>query len=171
MNRVSIWSTLTLFGTAVSASVLPRSLTTDGASFASQKFDYVIVGGGTAGLAVAARLAENSTITVGVIEAGQYIVDDPLIDTPQLFGATSGNPTYDWMFQSTAQAGVNGRKMSMPRGKVLGGSSALNYMAFDRASKAEYDAWATLGSTGWNWNGIWPYMKAAEEFTDRKSVV
>lgn len=164
MSLVLVWSTLALLGTTASARVFPRSLTTDGASFASQTFDYVIVGGGTAGLAVAARLAENSSVTVGVIEAGQYIVNDPLIDTPQLFGQTSGNPNYDWMFQSTAQPNVNGRVMSMPRGKVLGGSSALNYMAFDRASKAEYDAWATLGSSGWNWNGIMPYMKTAEDF-------
>ncbi|CAE6504329.1 unnamed protein product [Rhizoctonia solani] len=165
MSRVLVWSALGLLGTA-SASVLPRSLTTDGASFASQTFDYVIVGGGTAGLAVAARLAENSSVTVGVIEAGQYIVDDPLIDTPQLFGKTQGNPKYDWMFQSTTQPGLNNRVMAMPRGKVLGGSSALNYMAFDRASKTEYDAWATLGNSGWNWNGIVPYMKIAEDFTN-----
>ncbi|QRW18391.1 GMC oxidoreductase [Rhizoctonia solani] len=143
---------------AASASVLPRSLTTDGASFASETYDYIIVGGGTAGLAVAARLAENSSVTVGVVEAGQYIVDDPLIDTPQLFSQTQGNPKYDWMFESVAQPGLNNRVMAMPRGKVLGGSSALNYMAFDRASKAEYD--------GWNWNGIVSYMKVAEDFTN-----
>ncbi|CAE6364331.1 unnamed protein product [Rhizoctonia solani] len=165
MSRVLVWSALALLGTA-SGSVLPRSLTTDGASFASQTYDYVVVGGGTAGLALAARLAENSSVTVGVIEAGQYIVDDPLIDTPQLFGKTQGNAKYDWMFESTVQPRLNNRVMAMPRGKVLGGSSALNYMAFDRASKAEYDAWATLGSSGWNWNGIMPYMKIAEDFTN-----
>ncbi|CAE6406476.1 Glucose oxidase [Rhizoctonia solani AG-1 IB] len=165
MSRVLVLSALALLGTA-SASVLPRSLTTDGASFASQTYDYVVVGGGTAGLAVAARLAENSSVTVGVIEAGQYIVDDPLIDTPQFFGKTQGNAKYDWMFESTAQPGLNNRVMAMPRGKILGGSSALNYMAFDRASKAEYDAWATLGSSGWNWNGIMPYMKIAEDFAN-----
>ncbi|CAE6515749.1 unnamed protein product [Rhizoctonia solani] len=169
MSRALFGSALVLFGVA-SASVVPRSLTTDGASFASQTFDYVIVGGGTAGLAVAARLAENSSVTVGVIEAGQYIVDDPLIDTPQLFGQTQGNDKYDWKFESVAQPGLNNRAMAMPRGKVLGGSSAialkLNYMAFDRASKAEYDAWATLGSSGWNWDGIVPYMKIAEDFAN-----
>ncbi|GAB1526929.1 hypothetical protein RhiTH_010103 [Rhizoctonia solani] len=165
MSRVLVWSALTLLGTA-SASVLPRSLTTDGASFASETYDYIIVGGGTAGLAVAARLAENSSVTVGVVEAGQYIVDDPLIDTPQLFSQTQGNPKYDWMFESVAQPGLNNRVMAMPRGKVLGGSSALNYMAFDRASKAEYDAWEKLGSSGWNWNGIVSYMKVAEDFTN-----
>ncbi|CAE6443613.1 hypothetical protein ACGC1H_002523 [Rhizoctonia solani] len=165
MSRALVWPTLVFLGVA-SASVLPRSLTTNGASFASQTFDYVIVGGGTAGLAVAARLAENSSVTVGVIEAGAYIVDDPLVDTPQLFGKTQGNAKYDWMFESVAQPRLNNRAMVMPRGKVLGGSSALNYMAFDRASKAEYDAWATLGSSGWNWDGITPYMKIAEDFTN-----
>ncbi|CUA70878.1 Oxygen-dependent choline dehydrogenase [Rhizoctonia solani] len=165
MNRALVWPTLVFLGVAP-ASVLPRSLTTDGASFASQTFDYIVVGGGTAGLAVAARLAENASVTVGVIEAGQYIVDDPLIDTPQLFGQAQGNAKYDWMFESVAQPGLNNRVMAMPRGKVLGGSSALNYMAFDRASKVEYDAWETLGSSGWNWDGIMPYMKMAEDFTN-----
>ncbi|KAB5589854.1 Glucose oxidase-like protein [Ceratobasidium theobromae] len=163
MSRVLVWSALAFFGTA-SAKVVPRGVTSNGSTFAAQTFDYIIVGGGTAGLAVAARLSENPYVSVGVIEAGKYITNDPLIDTPQLFGQTQGNAAYDWMFQSTAQAGVNNRVIAMPRGKVLGGSSALNYMAFDRASKAEYDAWETLGSTGWNWNGILPFMKAAEKF-------
>ncbi|KAG9095752.1 hypothetical protein FRC06_009462, partial [Ceratobasidium sp. 370] len=166
MSQIFAWSALALFGATASARVAPRTLTTSGSSFAAQTFDYVVVGGGTAGLAVAARLAENSSISVGVIEAGQYIQNDPLIDTPQLFGATQGNPTYDWMFESTSQPNVNGRVMDMPRGKMLGGCSAMNYMAFDRASAAEYDAWATLGSPGWNWNGLLPYMKAAEDFTN-----
>ncbi|CAE6436115.1 unnamed protein product [Rhizoctonia solani] len=165
MSRALVWPTLVFLGVA-SASVLPRSLTTDGASFASQTFDYIVVGGGTAGLAVAARLAENASVTVGVIEAGQYIADDPLIDTPQLFGQAQGNAKYDWMFESVTQTGLNNRVMAMPRGKVLGGSSALNYMAFDRASKVEYDAWETLGSSGWNWDGLMPYMKMAEDFTN-----
>ncbi|KAF8602842.1 alcohol oxidase [Ceratobasidium sp. AG-I] len=160
-----VWSSLALVG-ATSARSLPRSLTTSGASFASQTFDYVVIGGGTAGLAIAARLTENSSISVGVIEAGQYITNDPLIDTPQLFGAAQGNPQYDWLFESTPQPQLNNRVVDMPRGKVLGGCSALNYMAFDRASKAEYDAWATLGSPGWNWDGLLPYMKAAEDFTN-----
>ncbi|KAG8779946.1 hypothetical protein FRC12_023673 [Ceratobasidium sp. 428] len=166
MTQIITWSALALFGATVSARVVPRSLTTNGASFASQTFDYVVVGGGTAGLAVAARLAENPRTTVGVIEAGKYMPNDQLIDTPQLFGAAQGNPNYDWMFESVPQPNVNGRVLDMPRGKVLGGSSALNYMAFDRASKPEYDAWATLGSSGWNWDGLLPYMKAAEDFTN-----
>ncbi|KAG9101000.1 hypothetical protein FS749_011083 [Ceratobasidium sp. UAMH 11750] len=166
MSQILAWSALALFGATASARVVPRTLTTSGSSFAAQTFDYIVVGGGTAGLAVAARLSENSQISVGVIEAGQYIQNDPLIDTPQLFGATQGNPTYDWMFETVAQPNVNGRVLDMPRGKMLGGSSGMNYMAFDRASKAEYDAWATLGSSGWNWNGLLPYMKAAEDFTN-----
>ncbi|KEP47070.1 glucose dehydrogenase [Rhizoctonia solani 123E] len=138
---------------------------TNGADFSSQVFDYVVVGGGTAGLAVAARLSDDPKVTVGVIEAGPYYESDPLIDTPALAGQLQGNAKYDWMFESVPQTHVNNRVLPMPRGKALGGSSAINLMALDRASKIEYDAWEKLGNPNWNWNGLLPYMKAAEHFT------
>ncbi|KAJ1300911.1 hypothetical protein OPQ81_003336 [Rhizoctonia solani] len=120
---------------------------TDGADFASKTFDYVVIGGGTAGLTLAARLSENPNTTVGVIEAGEYLPEDPLINTP------------------FPQPNVNNRILNLPRGKILGGSSAINIMVFDRASKVEYDAWAKLGNPGWNWDGLLPNMKDAEHFT------
>ncbi|GAB1520525.1 hypothetical protein RhiTH_003602 [Rhizoctonia solani] len=138
--------------------------TRNGAEFSSQAFDYVIIGGGTAGLALAARLSENPKISVGVIEAGPYFENDPLIDTPALAGRLQGDPTYDWMFRTVPQIHVNNRSMPMARGKALGGSSAINLMALDRASKIEYDAWEELGNPKWNWDGLLPYMKAAERF-------
>ncbi|EUC63656.1 choline dehydrogenase [Rhizoctonia solani AG-3 Rhs1AP] len=138
---------------------------TNGADFSSQVFDYIVVGGGTAGLAVAARLSDDPKVTVGVIEAGPYYESDPLIDTPALAGQLQGNAKYDWMFESVPQTHVNNRVLPMPRGKALGGSSAINLMALDRASKIEYDAWEKLGNPNWNWNGLLPYMKAAEHFT------
>ncbi|CAE7227869.1 unnamed protein product [Rhizoctonia solani] len=138
---------------------------TNGADFSSQTFDYLIVGGGTAGLALAARLSEKPKVSVGVIEAGSYYEDDPLINTPSLAGQLQGNAKYDWLFKSAPQSHVNNRILPLPRGKALGGSSAINLMVFNRASKTEYDAWEKLGSPQWNWNNLLPYMKRAERFT------
>ncbi|KAJ1300912.1 hypothetical protein OPQ81_003337 [Rhizoctonia solani] len=149
----------------LSASVVTAIQSTSGADFSSQTFDYIVIGGGTAGLALAARLSDNPKVSVGVIEAGLYHENDPLINTPASAGQLQGNAKYDWMFKSTPQIHVNNRILPLPRGKALGGSSAINLMAFDRASKTEYDAWETLGNRGWNWNGLLPYMKAAERFT------
>ncbi|KDN38596.1 hypothetical protein RSAG8_09383, partial [Rhizoctonia solani AG-8 WAC10335] len=150
---------------AIAAVGSRRGISTDGAQFASKSFDYVVVGGGTAGLTLAARLSENPKTTVGVIESGEYLPDDPLINTPSSAFAIAGNAKYDWLFKSVPQANVNNRVLDLPRGKILGGSSAINIMVFDRASKVEYDAWTKLGNPGWDWNGLLPNMKAAERFT------
>ncbi|KAH7337843.1 alcohol oxidase [Rhizoctonia solani] len=149
----------------VAAEVSRRGISTDGADFASKTFDYVVIGGGTAGLTLAARLSEHPNTSVGVIESGEYLPDDPLINTPSSAFSLQGNPKYDWLFKSVPQVNVNNRVLDLPRGKVLGGSSAINIMVFDRASKVEYDAWAKLGNPGWDWNGLLPNMKAAERFT------
>ncbi|KAL5639513.1 hypothetical protein ACGC1H_006223 [Rhizoctonia solani] len=137
---------------------------TNGADFSSQTFDYVVIGGGTAGLALAARLSDNPEVSVGVIEAGPYYENDPLINTPALAGQLQGNAKYDWMFKSVPQSHVNNRILPLPRGKALGGSSTINLMVFNRASEAEYEAWERLGNPGWNWKNLLPYMKSAERF-------
>ncbi|KAG8955206.1 hypothetical protein FRC04_009664 [Tulasnella sp. 424] len=142
--------------------VLGGGIVSDPSVFASKPFDYIVVGGGTAGLAVAARLSENPLNVVGVIEAGQHLPDDPLIFTPGLFGYAQGQPQYDWMLETVPQPALDGRVVERPRGKILGGSSALNYMAFDRGSKAEYDAWKQFGGADWSWDGLLPYFKKAE---------
>jgi choline dehydrogenase-like flavoprotein len=122
-------------------------------SFCSRPFDYLIVGGGTAGLVVAARLSENPEITVGVIEAGPAVFDEPLINIPGKFGESLGSK-YDWQFETTPQPGIGGRKLSFPRGKVLGGTSALNFMTWNRGNKEDYDAWEELGNEGWGWDSL-----------------
>ncbi|CEL58748.1 Alcohol dehydrogenase [acceptor] OS=Pseudomonas putida GN=alkJ PE=3 SV=1 [Rhizoctonia solani AG-1 IB] len=124
------------------AEIAPRL--TSGAEFGGREFDYVVVGGGTAGLTIAARLSEDPETTVGVIEAGDYFPDDPLINTPSLGLAISGNATYDWLFKSVPQVNVNERAIDLPRGKMLGGSSGINAMVFDRGSKSEYDGTVAL---------------------------
>ncbi|KAH7337862.1 alcohol oxidase [Rhizoctonia solani] len=149
----------------VAAEMSRRGMATDGADFASKTYDYIVIGGGTAGLTLAARLSENPKVSVGVIEAGVFLPEDPILNTPASALTIAGNPTYDWMFQSVPQVYANNQPINLPRGKVLGGSSAINAMIFNRGSKAEYDAWAKLGNPGWDWDGLLPNMKAAERFT------
>jgi len=91
--------------------------------FTSQSYDYVIIGGGTAGLCVAARLTENPDVTVAVIEGGANRMDDPLVSTPAAYSSLIGRPNYDWCMTSVAQPTAGNKKYSMPRGKLLGGSS------------------------------------------------
>jgi len=101
------------------------------AEFAKQEYDYLILGGGTAGLAVAARLSENPDVTVGVIEAGKNKLDDQLVDTPAMFLQMFCNPDYDWKYMTTPQISADGKKEHhLVRGKMLGGSSAINYMMY-----------------------------------------
>lgn len=122
-------------------------------TFLSHPFTHLIVGGGTAGLCVAARLSANPSLTVGVLEAGPAAFSDPLINVPGRFGETLGSH-YDWKFATVPQPALNGRTVPWPRGKVLGGSSALNFMMWNRGNRADYDAWEALGAEGWGWEGL-----------------
>lgn len=121
--------------------------------FAAKDLDYIIVGGGTAGLTVANRLSEVPEFQVGVIEAGPAVFDDPAISRPGLFGMAIESE-YDWNFDTTPQPGLGGRSLSVPRGKVLGGTSALCFMAWTRGNREDYDAWAQLGNPGWAWDDL-----------------
>lgn len=127
--------------------------------FISQAYDYVVVGGGTAGLVIAARLTENPSVKVGVIEAGQNRMDDKQISTPSLYPTLIGRPEYDWCMQSTPQPAAGNKTYSMPRGKVLGGSSAINYLMYVRGSRKDYDNWEALGNKGWGWDDLVPYFR------------
>lgn len=101
-----------------------------GEEFARQEYDYLILGGGTAGLVIAARLSENPEVTVGVIEAGNNKLDDMLVNTPAMLLQMLGNADYDWKYMTTPQVGSHGATPHhMARGKMLGGSSGINYMA------------------------------------------
>ncbi|CAE6448906.1 unnamed protein product [Rhizoctonia solani] len=132
-----------------------------GSEFAEKEFDYIIVGGGLAGLVLANRLSENSNVRVGVIEAGRYFENDALINTPTAARnrLLQMNATYDWRLSSVPQKHLNDRVVSLPRGKALGGSSAISLLIFNRGPKIDYDAWEHLGNSG-----LLPFMKKAERF-------
>lgn len=136
-----------------------------GDDFVKRRFDYLIVGGGTAGLALAARLAIGApSAIVGVVEAGSVSSDEQDVDIPAFFGRSIGG-RHDWRYETEPQPGLRGRSVPWPRGRVLGGTSALNYMAWNRANKADYDAWEALGNTGWGWDDLLPFFKKSETFS------
>lgn len=124
----------------------------------------IIIGGGTAGLALATRLSQRLDDCILVIEAGPAALDEPKINIPGLKGSTIGTK-YDWNFTTVPQQYVKDRVFTQARGKVLGGSSALNLMTWDRGSVPDYDAWEQLGNPGWNWDSMIVYMLRAENFT------
>ncbi|KAL5333722.1 GMC oxidoreductase-domain-containing protein [Aspergillus crustosus] len=130
--------------------------------FTQTAFDFLICGGGTAGLTIAARLSEDPTITVGIIEAGKHHLNDPLIDTPAAVMQLFENPEYDWCMYTAPQSGNRGKRHHVPRGKAVGGSSAINGMMYVRGSSKDYDDWAELvgdGGEGWSAEEMRPYMR------------
>lgn len=130
--------------------------------FVVEKYDFVVIGGGTAGACVATRLSERPECMVGLIEAGENLMEDPNVSTPSLYPSMIGRPKYDWCFSSTPQPNAGGKVYSMPRGKLLGGSSGINYLMYVRGSEKDYDSWETLGNKGWGWKGLLPYFKKHE---------
>lgn len=121
--------------------------------FAECEFDYLIIGGGTAGLVVAARLSEDPSIKVGVLEAGPASFDLQSVNVPGRYGETLETPL-DWQYHTTPQIGLGGRSLAWPRGKLLGGTSALNFMTWNRPNREDLDAWERLGNRGWGWNDL-----------------
>ncbi|TCD64226.1 hypothetical protein EIP91_004361 [Steccherinum ochraceum] len=130
--------------------------------FVSAELDYLVVGGGTSGLVVAARLTEDPNVTVGVLEAGKYPENDPLVNVPGMMARAMHNSEYDWDLRTVPQKYVNDRQLPQSRGKGLGGSSMLNLLAMARPGRVELDAWEELGNAGWNWETTLDYMKKSE---------
>ncbi|KAH8816943.1 hypothetical protein F5884DRAFT_663223 [Xylogone sp. PMI_703] len=133
--------------------------------FASKTYDFVIIGGGTAGLVLAARLTEDPSVSVGVIEAGENRSDDPLIQIPGFHAKLYDDPKYDWTFKTVPQKHVLNDVHGWPRSRVLGGSSAINYSMYSQASKRDIDNWEALGNPGWTWDNLLPYYKKHETYT------
>ena len=126
-----------------------------------REFDYIVVGAGSAGCAVAGRLAEDGRTSVLLLEAGPK--DRNIwIHIPIGYGKTMFNPTVNWQFYSEAEPYMNGRKMYQPRGRTLGGSSAINGLVYIRGQAEDFEAWKALGNDGWGWSDILPYFKRSE---------
>lgn len=124
-------------------------------------YDYVIVGAGSAGAVLANRLSADSRINVCLIEAGPTD-RTPLISTPMGLMFLAKHKRYNWLFKSTTQEALNGQRVSIPRGKVLGGSSAINGMVYIRGHRNDYDNWANNGCLGWDYDSVLPYFLKSE---------
>ncbi|KZP25967.1 GMC oxidoreductase [Athelia psychrophila] len=152
--------------------MLPN-VTSDASAFVEKAYDYVIIGGGTAGLALASRLSDNPNITIGVLEAGQDRSDDPTIRLAGgwLVSAFVPGAEFHWPFETTEQTHAAGQKVDVHRGKVLGGTSAINALMWTRASKAEYDALVELGNPGWSFDELLPYFKRSQAHTPQENNI
>jgi len=124
-------------------------------------YDYIVVGGGSGGCAVASRLSENPDISVCLIEAGGE-GKNLISRVPAGIAAVLPFPILNWYYKSKPQKGLNGRQGYQPRGKALGGSSAINAMLYVRGNQADYDEWRDLGNPGWGWKDVLPYFKKSE---------
>jgi choline dehydrogenase-like flavoprotein len=123
--------------------------------------DYVIVGGGSAGCVLAARLSEDPQVQVALLEAGPPDTS-VLIHCPAGLAVLARNGQANWGFETVPQPGLNGRRGYQPRGKVLGGSSSVNAMIYARGHHSDYDRWAAEGNAGWAWDDVLPYFKQSE---------
>ena len=124
-------------------------------------FDILIVGAGSAGCVLAARLSEDPALRVGLIEAGPPDTS-VLIHCPAGLALLAQTGAANWAFETVPQPGLNGRRGYQPRGKVLGGSSSVNAMIYARGHRADYDAWAAEGNPGWSFDEVLPYFRRAE---------
>lgn len=125
-------------------------------------FDYIVVGAGSAGCVLANRLSADPSVSVLLLEAGGR--DDYFwIHVPVGYLYTMNNPRTDWCFKTEPQPGLNGRCLDYPRGKVLGGCSAINGMIYMRGQAADYYHWRQLGNLGWSWEDVLPYFRCSED--------
>jgi choline dehydrogenase len=126
-----------------------------------EDFDYIVVGAGSAGCVVAARLSEDPATRVLLLEAGPSD-RSPWIHLPIGYGKTMWSTKYNWCFHTDPDPGMNGRRIYWPRGKTLGGSSSINGLIYIRGQREDYDHWASLGNLGWSYADVLPYFIRSE---------
>ncbi len=126
-----------------------------------ETFDFIVTGAGSAGAVVASRLSESGRHTVLLLEAGPPDTN-PWIHIPLGFAKTFIDPAVNWKFESAPQPTLDNRRLYLPRGKTLGGSSSINGMVYIRGNHADYDEWRQRGCVGWDWDSVLPFFRKAE---------
>ena len=127
------------------------------------RYDYIVVGAGSAGCVVADRLSEDPDNRVLLLEAGGRDAD-PLIHIPVGIGPMHTHRMHDWGYNGEPESGLNNRTLKETRGKVLGGSSSINVMAYVRGNRADYDRWSRNGCLGWSYAEVLPYFRRSESW-------
>jgi choline dehydrogenase len=130
-------------------------------SSAVETFDYVIVGSGAAGAILANRLSADAGVTVCLLEAGPSD-QHPFLQIPAGFIKTLFNPAFTWQFKTEATAQTGGRRIPIPQGRVLGGSTSINGLVYNRGQRQDYDEWESMGNPGWSYAEVLPYFKRME---------
>ena len=126
-----------------------------------ETYDFIVTGAGSAGAVVASRLSESGRHTVLLLEAGPPDTN-PWIHIPLGFAKTFIDPAVNWKFESAPQPTLDNRRLYLPRGKTLGGSSSINGMVYIRGNHADYDEWRQRGCVGWDWDSVLPFFRKAE---------